>query len=61
MDQLTHHLLEICRICLSRISNQDVDPLFEPLYEGLSLADILKTISDIKVNIYSKKSFCLFD
>lgn len=41
---------KICRICLSKVIYQDADPLFEPLNDGYTIAEILDAISDIKVN-----------
>lgn len=41
---------KICRICLSKVPEHNVDPIFEPLNDGYTIADILEAISDIKVN-----------
>lgn len=42
---------KICRICLSKVTEQDVYPIFEPLNDGYTIAEILEAISDIKVII----------
>lgn len=54
-DTLDIDLMEKCRICLN--IEHEINPLFEPIYEAqeeehtmfISLADVLKSISNIEV------------
>lgn len=49
IDEPLESSWRICRICLSKVTDQDVDPIFEPLTDGYTIAEILEAISDIKV------------
>lgn len=43
-----------CRICLSESVELETNHIFEPILDGLSVADILNNISNIKVTNQNK-------
>lgn len=49
MNQPFELSIKICRICWSKVTMQDADPLYEPLDDGFTIAEILEAISNIKV------------
>lgn len=49
MNQIFEDPIKKCRICLSETIEHDMNLIFEPKHDGFSIADILESISNIKV------------